>query len=154
MSAVNALRDVLAASGMEASAVDFVMIGTTHFTNAAVQRRDLAQTVAVRLGLAGHLASNAAADVDWQEDLKQAIGNHAYLAHGGNELDGRVISPLDEEELLKDRTPTSRREEHRHDRHHVRLPSPVSTDFEKRAGEIFERHFQAPILRCPARPAA
>ena len=34
-----------------AAKVDVVMIGTTHFTNAVVQRRDLAQTAAVRLCL-------------------------------------------------------------------------------------------------------
>ena len=48
---VNALKAVLDASGMQAGAVDVVMIGTTHFTNAVVQRRDLAPTAAVRLGL-------------------------------------------------------------------------------------------------------
>jgi N-methylhydantoinase A/oxoprolinase/acetone carboxylase beta subunit len=95
---VNALRDVLAESGMAASAVDVVMIGTTHFTNAVVQRRDLAQTAAVRLGLPA--TASLPPMVDWPEDLKVSIGNHTYLAHGGNEFDGRVISPLNEEELL------------------------------------------------------
>ncbi len=131
---VNALRDVLAASGMEASAVDFVMIGTTHFTNAVVQRRDLAQTAAVRLGLPA--TASLPPMVDWPEDLKQSIGNHAYLAHGGNEFDGRVISPLDEDELkgiardiaaegIRSIAITS-------------VFSPVSSDFERRAGAIFE----------------
>ncbi|MDR6670420.1 hydantoinase/oxoprolinase family protein [Rhizobium sp. 1399] len=132
---VNALRDVLAASGMEASAVDFVMIGTTHFTNAVVQRRDLAQTAAVRLGLPA--TASLPPMVDWPEDLKQAIGNHAYLAHGGNEFDGRVISPLDEEELLKIAADIKAK-----DIDTIAITSvfsPVSTDFEKRAGEIFEK---------------
>jgi hypothetical protein len=74
------------------------MIGTTHFTNAVVQRRDLAQTAAVRLGLPA--TASLPPMVDWPEDLKRAIGGHTYLAHGGNEFDGRVISPLDEAELL------------------------------------------------------
>jgi len=130
---VNALRDVLAASKMDASAVDFVMIGTTHFTNAVVQRRDLAQTAAVRLGLPA--TASLPPMVDWPEDLKQSIGNHAYLAHGGNEFDGRVISPLNEEELrgiaadIKAKGINS-----------IAITSvfsPVSADFEKRAEEIF-----------------
>ena len=75
-----------------------VMIGTTHFTNAVVQRRDLAPTAAVRLGLPA--TASLPPMVDWPEDLKLAIGNHAWLAHGGNEFDGRTISPLDEAELL------------------------------------------------------
>ena len=37
---VNALADVLKASGKAASDIDVVMIGTTHFTNAVVQRRE------------------------------------------------------------------------------------------------------------------
>ncbi|RYE98181.1 MAG: hydantoinase/oxoprolinase family protein, partial [Oxalobacteraceae bacterium] len=83
---VNALKDVLAASKMDAGAIDVVMIGTTHFTNAVVQRRDLAQTAAVRLGLPA--TASLPPMVDWPEDLKTAIGNHSWLAHGGNEFDG------------------------------------------------------------------
>ncbi len=133
---VNALRDVLAASKMDASAVDFVMIGTTHFTNAVVQRRDLAQTAAVRLGLPA--TASLPPMVDWPEDLRQSIGNHAYLAHGGNEFDGREISPLNEEELrgiaadIKAKGINS-----------IAITSvfsPVSADFEKRRGD-FRREF-------------
>ena len=75
---VNALKMVLAASGMAPSAVDVVMIGTTHFTNAVVQRRDLAQTAAVRLGLPA--TASLPPMVDWPEDLRATIGNHYWLA--------------------------------------------------------------------------
>ncbi len=74
------------------------MIGTTHFTNAVVQRRDLAPTAAVRLGLPA--TASLPPMVDWPDDLKAAIGGHYYLAHGGHEFDGREISALDEKELL------------------------------------------------------
>lgn len=129
---VNALRDVLEAGKMPASAVDFVMIGTTHFTNAVVQRRDLAPTAAIRLGLPA--TASLPPMVDWPEDLKQAIGNHAYLAHGGNEFDGRIISPLDEAELREIAADIKSRG--------IRTVaitsvfSPVSSAFEKQAGEI------------------
>ncbi len=95
---VNALEAVLIACATKADDVDAVMIGTTHFTNAVVQRRGLAQTAAVRLGLPA--TASLPPMVDWPEDLRRAIGDHAYLAHGGNEFDGRLISPLDEKELL------------------------------------------------------
>ena len=95
---VAALKSVLAASGLEPQAIDVVMIGTTHFTNAVVQRRDLAPTAAVRLGLPA--TASLPPMVDWPDDLRAAIGGHAYLAHGGHEFDGREISPLDEAELL------------------------------------------------------
>src|SRR5271163_5375441 len=95
---VSALKSVLAASGLDPQTIDVVMIGTTHFTNAVVQRRDLAPTAAVRLGLPA--TASLPPMVDWPQDLRAAIGGHAYLAHGGHEFDGREISPLDEPELL------------------------------------------------------
>jgi N-methylhydantoinase A/oxoprolinase/acetone carboxylase beta subunit len=147
---VNALHDVLSASGMEASAVDFVMIGTTHFTNAVVQRRDLAQTAAVRLGLPA--TASLPPMVDWPEDLKQSIGNHAYLAHGGNEFDGRVISPLDEDELLK--IAEDIKSKGISTIAITSVFSPVSADFEKRAAEIFAKPFPAHTSPCPAISAA
>ena len=95
---IAALKSALAASGIRPDAIDVVMIGTTHFTNAVVQRRDLAPTAAVRLGLPA--TASLPPMVDWPDDLRSAIGDHAYLAHGGHEFDGREISPLDEAELL------------------------------------------------------
>lgn len=132
---VAALRDVLATSGVDAGKVDVVMIGTTHFTNAVVQRRDLAQTAAVRLGLPA--TASLPPMVDWPEDLKQAIGGHYYLAHGGHEFDGRVISPLDEAELLGIAEDIKAKGIST-----IAISSvfsPVNSDFEKQAGEIFAK---------------
>ena len=56
---VNALKAVLDASGLDAGAVDVVMIGTTHFTNAVVQRRDLAQDRRRTSRPAGHRVAAA-----------------------------------------------------------------------------------------------
>jgi N-methylhydantoinase A/oxoprolinase/acetone carboxylase beta subunit len=130
-----ALKSVLAASGLEPNAIDVVMIGTTHFTNAVVQRRDLAPTAAVRLGLPA--TASLPPMVDWPEDLRAAIGNHAYLAHGGHEFDGRVISPLDEAELLGIAADIKAKG--------VRsiaitsVFSPVNADFETQAAAIFAK---------------
>ena len=132
---INALNMVLEASAMKPENVDVVMIGTTHFTNAVVQRRDLAQTAAVRLGLPA--TASLPPMVDWPEDLRATIGNHAWLAHGGNEFDGRVISPLDEGELLGIAAEIKAR-----GINSIAITSvfsPVSSDFEKQAGEIFAR---------------
>jgi N-methylhydantoinase A/oxoprolinase/acetone carboxylase beta subunit len=132
---IAALKAVLQASGMKPQAIDVVMIGTTHFTNAVVQRRDLAKTAAVRLGLPA--TASLPPMVDWPGDLRSSIGNHAYLAHGGHEFDGRVISPLDEAELLGIAADIKAKG--------VRsiaitsVFSPVNVDFETRAGEIFAK---------------
>ena len=132
---VAALKAVLEASNLSPDAIDVVMIGTTHFTNAVVQRRDLAKTAAVRLGLPA--TASLPPMVDWPEDLKQTIGNHGYLAHGGNEFDGRVISPLDENELLG--IAADIKSKGINTIAITSVFSPVSNEFEKQAGEIFAK---------------
>jgi N-methylhydantoinase A/oxoprolinase/acetone carboxylase beta subunit len=92
-----ALRHVLETSGTSTGDISGVMIGTTHFTNAVVERRRLEPTAAVRLGLPATLALPPM--VDWPDDLAEVLGRHVYLVHGGHEFDGRVIAPLDEDEI-------------------------------------------------------
>ena len=76
---------------------DAVMVGTTHFTNALLERRELSPTAVLRLCLpATQLLPPL---VDWPEELKQAIGGLTYMVGGGNEFDGREISSLDRAEL-------------------------------------------------------
>lgn len=77
--------------------IDAVMIGTTHFTNAVVQRRDLIPTGVLRLCLP---AGRAVPPLyDWPGDLLQAVGDHRFLVHGGHEFDGREISAINVNEL-------------------------------------------------------
>ncbi len=92
-----ALSAVLASSGIAAEAIGAVVIGTTHFTNAIVERRHLTPTAAVRLCLPAGAALPPM--VDWPADLLAVLGEHVYLAKGGNEFDGRAISPLDPDEI-------------------------------------------------------
>ena len=96
---VAALRSLADAAGLEPAGVDAVMIGTTHFTNAVVEARQLVPTAAVRLGLPATAALPPL--VDWPDRLRDAIGGHAYVCHGGHEFDGRTISPLDRDELRR-----------------------------------------------------
>jgi N-methylhydantoinase A/oxoprolinase/acetone carboxylase beta subunit len=92
-----ALRHVLDASQTPTDAIAGVMIGTTHFTNAVVERRRLEPTAAVRLGLPATAALPPM--VDWPDDLAATLGRHTYLVHGGHEFDGREIAPLDPDEI-------------------------------------------------------
>ena len=92
-----ALTGVLDKSGIAASAIGAVVIGTTHFTNAIVERRHLTPTAAVRLCLPAGAALPPM--VDWPADLLAVLGEHVYMAKGGNEFDGRAISPLDPDEI-------------------------------------------------------
>jgi N-methylhydantoinase A/oxoprolinase/acetone carboxylase beta subunit len=94
-----ALRHVLETSGTATAQIAGVMIGTTHFTNAVVERKRLEPTAAIRLGLPATAALPPF--VDWPEDLADTLGRHAYLCHGGHEFDGREISPLDVDEVKR-----------------------------------------------------
>lgn len=94
---LDALRAVLDTVGQERDRIDAVMLGTTQFTNAVVQRHQLSEAAVIRLGLpSGECLPPM---VDWPEDLAGALGNHGYMVGGGNEFDGGHISPLDRAEL-------------------------------------------------------
>lgn len=96
---VTVLRALIADSGVEAGAVQAVMIGTTHFTNAIVEAKRLMPTACIRLGLPATQALPPM--VDWPDRLRDVLGNHHYLCHGGHEFDGREISALDPDELKR-----------------------------------------------------
>lgn len=96
---VAAVSAALAAARLPASALRAVMIGTTHFTNALVERRRLAPVAVIRLALPA--TTGVLPFADWPADLRPAIGDHVYLVGGGHEYDGRVLTPLDEDELVK-----------------------------------------------------
>jgi len=89
-----ALSDLLLALGGTVGGVDAVMIGTTHFTNAVVQRRDLAPVAAVRIGLPS--GASLPPFVDWPSDLATRVRGEVFLLQGGHEYDGRPLVPLDE----------------------------------------------------------
>src|SRR2546421_826873 len=94
---VAALNQLLAQTHVATDQIGAVMIGTTQFTNAVVQRRDLAQVAAVRLGLPA--TQSLPPMVDWPDDLREAVGNCHFLAHGGFEFGGRGVAPLHEAKL-------------------------------------------------------
>jgi N-methylhydantoinase A/oxoprolinase/acetone carboxylase beta subunit len=129
-----AMRTVLEETRVPAQEIKAVMIGTTHFTNAVVERKRLMETAAVRLGLPA--TECLPPMVDWPPDLRDTIGNHSYLVHGGHEFDGREISPLDEKEV-RDVAKEIKSKGIRA----VAISavfSPVNSSFEERAAEIVQ----------------
>ncbi|MGH3977857.1 MAG: hydantoinase/oxoprolinase N-terminal domain-containing protein [Pseudonocardiaceae bacterium] len=93
----SALRGLVADGAVGLLDVQAVMIGTTHFTTAVIEAKGLLATAVVRLGLPATRALPPM--VDWPQRLRQALGGHVYLCHGGHEFDGRVLAPLDADEL-------------------------------------------------------
>src|SRR5499433_1151046 len=88
-----ALADLLATAPSAAHA-GAVMIGTTHFTNAVVQRRGLTRVAAVRIGLPA--SASLPPFVDWPDDLADLVRGEIVMLEGGHEYDGRPIVPFDE----------------------------------------------------------
>ena len=112
--------------------IEAVMVGTTHFTNALLEERDLSPTAVVRLALpATQLLPPL---VDWPASLRDAVGGHTYMVRGGHEFDGREISALDRDGLRD-----AVREMRRQDVRAVALSgvfSPVNPSHEAEAAEI------------------
>ena len=121
--------------------VDGVMVGTTHFTNALLEQRNLAPTAVIRLSMpATQLLPPL---VDWPEGLKVAVGGLTYMVGGGHEFDGREIAPLDRD-AIRDAV----RDMRRHGARAVALSgvfSPVNHAHEAQAAALIQE--EAPELR-------
>lgn len=121
-----------ALTGLDATEVSAVMIGTTHFVNALVEAARLEPVAAVRLGLPATAALPPL--VDWPERLREAVEGAVYLCHGGHEYDGTPISDLDPEELR--RVAADIRARGLRSVAISSVFSPVSDESERRAAEI------------------
>ncbi|MCL2913476.1 hydantoinase/oxoprolinase family protein [Shewanella corallii] len=130
------IQKVLQASGHSHSDVSAVMVGTTHFVNAFVQRKSLLNVACIRIGLP--LGSGIPPLVDWPDDLREQIGEHIYMIGGGSYFNGHEYATLDEQALqqaaedIKAKGITA-----------IAISSvfaPVRPDIETKAAEILNRH--------------
>jgi N-methylhydantoinase A/oxoprolinase/acetone carboxylase beta subunit len=74
--------------------IDGVVIGTTHFINAVVQRRHLGKIAAIRIGMPA--SASLPPFCDWPRDLAALCGGEVFMLEGGHDYDGREIMPFDE----------------------------------------------------------
>lgn len=89
-----AITAVMAAAAVEPTAITAVMIGTTHFTNALVERKHLDRVGIIRLASpSGEALPPLTA---WPAALVAQVGRDCFLLPGGYEVDGREISAFDE----------------------------------------------------------
>lgn len=89
-----AIGAILSNAGVAANDIGAVMIGTTHFTNALVERDRLDRVGIIRL--ASPSGEALPPMTGWPEALVERIAGATFLLPGGYEVDGREISPLDE----------------------------------------------------------
>lgn len=90
---LDALETILSDSGVAEREVEAVMLGTTQFTNAVVERRELSEVAAIRISLPS--GQGLPPKSGWPDDIAEQLGDHDYMIRGGFLYDGRPLAPLD-----------------------------------------------------------
>lgn len=93
---------MFAQSAVDPAHVASVTIGTTHFINAVVEmdRSRLAKVAVIRL--CGPFSKDIPVGIDWPPRLRSIICGHRGLVDGGLEIDGSLISDLDEDAVRRE----------------------------------------------------
>ncbi len=94
-----AIDAVLKAPEVTPSRISHVMLGTTHATNAVLERRHLRRVAVIRLG--GPATHSIRPMFGWPRDLAEAVSVGAVIVDGGIEFDGRDLSPLDTDAIAR-----------------------------------------------------
>ncbi|KAF2705401.1 hypothetical protein K504DRAFT_537457 [Pleomassaria siparia CBS 279.74] len=97
----DAITTMFKSASVDPSTVASVTIGTTHFVNAVItrDRTRLSQVAVIRLS--GPFGKHAPPCVDWPSSLRKIILGHYALLKGGLEVDGALISDLEEAEIVE-----------------------------------------------------
>jgi N-methylhydantoinase A/oxoprolinase/acetone carboxylase beta subunit len=90
----DAISALISECAIKSDAINAVMIGTTHFTNAFIQRHELVPVFAIRIGFPA--GRGIPPFSSWPDDLRAKVCGGSAMVAGGFEFDGREISPLDE----------------------------------------------------------
>ncbi|THU86391.1 hydantoinase/oxoprolinase [Dendrothele bispora CBS 962.96] len=138
-----AVKNVLDQAGVDPASgqVLSLTIGTTHFINAVVQSdtRRLSKVAVIRL--AAPYTAECPSFIDFPPNLKKIMNGHTAIVSGGHQIDGRLINPVLESELVEQATQI--RAKGLKDIVLVGVFSPldVSGDAEYAARDIFRREF-------------
>lgn len=93
----NALKRVIDESGIDCSKIQYAVLGTTHCTNAIIERKRLSKIGYIRICKPSTTAIPPFAD--WPQDLIDEINVYSKMISGGYEFDGREIAKLNKEEV-------------------------------------------------------
>jgi N-methylhydantoinase A/oxoprolinase/acetone carboxylase beta subunit len=96
---VAALRSVLAAPGVDRPRVGHIMLGTTHATNAVLERRHLRRVAAIRV--AGPATRAIPPLAEWPADLVHAVSAGSVIVDGGAEITGAASGPIDRDAIKR-----------------------------------------------------
>lgn len=98
----DAITTMFSAAGVDPDRVASVTIGTTHFVNAVVERDAARLSKVAVLRLCGPFSKHAPPCIDWPDDMRELILGHYALLKGGLEVDGQLISDIDEAEIRRE----------------------------------------------------
>ena len=124
--------------------IDGVMIGTTHFVNAVVQRRGLNKVAALRLAMPA--CASLPPFCDWPVDLCRIVAGGVWMVEGGHDYDGRPFMPLDREAVAR-----AAREMRGKGLGSVAISaifSPLDSGHERAAAEIVARELPGATITC------
>jgi N-methylhydantoinase A/oxoprolinase/acetone carboxylase beta subunit len=136
---LNALDDVLDQSGVTAGDLEYVMLGTTHATNAIAERRGLNEVGVLRVGAPATKSIRPL--LEWPDGLADAIGNNVAILDGGHEFDGRELNDLDERQIRE----RVREFDHVDAFAVTSVFSPVRDDHEARVAEIIREEVDGEV---------
>jgi N-methylhydantoinase A/oxoprolinase/acetone carboxylase beta subunit len=132
------------AGRLQGQRIDAVMIGTTHFVNAVLQRRGLSKVAALRLCLPA--SASLEPFCDWPDDLMEMVRGGVWMVEGGHEYDGRPFMPLDVEAVRR-----AAIEMRRKGLHAVAISaifSPLDDSHERQAAEIVADEVPDAAISC------
>lgn len=94
---IESLQKVMQEAQVSTCDIKAIMMGTTQFTNAVVERRHLSRIAVVRFAKPSGLGCPPL--VDWPDDLYQAISPLIHSCHGGFLYDAHPLSELQQGEI-------------------------------------------------------
>ncbi|MGG5369632.1 hydantoinase/oxoprolinase N-terminal domain-containing protein [Enterococcus sp. AZ196] len=135
-----AIQKILQETKIPTEKISVVMLGTTHCTNAIVQRKELSKIGIIRLAKPATTA--VAPMIGWPEDLASKMMAQSAIVSGGYEYNGNKIAEVDEEEIrqvcqqMKGKVEAVAV---------VGVFSPVNSEQEKQAARIVEQELGVPV---------
>ncbi|HJF33884.1 MAG TPA: hydantoinase/oxoprolinase family protein [Sporosarcina psychrophila] len=93
------IEELLASSSVNVDDIKIATLGTTHCTNAIVERKSLNKIGIIRICLPS--GTTVPPLVDWPEDLVDKLQAKTALIHGGYEFNGSPITGIRIDELME-----------------------------------------------------
>ncbi|ODQ62063.1 hypothetical protein WICANDRAFT_82179 [Wickerhamomyces anomalus NRRL Y-366-8] len=142
------MKKVIEASQVKTDKIAIVTIGTTHFLNAIIERDVSRLDKVAIIRLSSNFTRSIPPFSDFPQDLKDAIyGYHGFVS-GGLQIDGSLISEINEEEIIQQCEEIKKRKLISVVIAGVYSPLDTKYNQEYKAREIVEKHLPGVRIVC------